>query len=432
MKNEQRPRTRLNSWIWPVLVGILVLLQLAFPYRGWLMLLVGLGGAWGIAAFWVRKLRDHLHLVREMRYGWAQVGDILEERFEVTNDTWLPALWVELEDHSTIPGYQVSRATGVEAGSHNSWKTQQVCSQRGLFNLGPTTLITGDPFGIYTLSIHDPATATLLVTPPVLPLPSIQVASGGRAGEGRTTRGGIERTVSISGTRDYLPSDSLHLIHWPTTAKHDKLHVKTFDSTPASDWWIVLDLDVQVQIGQGARSTEETGVILAASLADRGIKSGIGVGLVASSHEPVWISPRQGDYQRWEILQSLAKVHPGSVPLKELLERSQHSFHSQTSLIIITSAVEGLWLEPLITLVNRGVVPTVLLLDPASFGGSSSAHRPAGHLTDMEIASFVITPEILEQSPLLEKGNTWEWRMLPTGKAVPIHKPSDFSWKSLA
>jgi len=358
MSDEQRPKVRLNSWIWPVLVGMLVLLQLAFPYRGWLMLLVGLGGAWGIAAYWVRMLRDHLHLVREMRYGWAQVGDILEERFEITNDAWLPALWVELEDHSTIPEYQVSRATGVEADSHNGWKTQQICSQRGLFNLGPTTLITGDPFGIYTLSIHDPATATLLVTPPVLPLPSIQVASGGRVGEGRSTRGGIERTVNISGIRNYLPGDSLHLIHWPTTVKHDKLYVKTFDSTPASDWWIVLDLDKKVQIGQGMRSTEETGVVLAASLADRGLKNGIGVGLASNSHEPVWIPPRQGDYQRWEILQTLARVQPGSVTLRDLLERTQQSFHAQASLVVITSSIEdfgsnrwsplsaGVWCQP--------------------------------------------------------------------------------------
>jgi uncharacterized protein (DUF58 family) len=433
MNDRVKHRITLNSWIWPGLVITLALLQLAFPYRGWLMLLVGLGGAWGIGLYWVHRLKAGLRMKREMRYGWAQVGDILEERFELTNDTWLPVIWVEVADHSNIPGYKVSQATGVEANSSNAWKTQQTCSQRGLFTLGPTTLSTGDPFGIYSLWIEDPASATLLVTPPVLPLPSIQVASGGRAGEGRTARGGIEQTVRLSGTRDYLPGDSMRRIHWPTTARQNKLFVKTFESAPASDWWIILDLEDRIQIGHGMRSTEETGVVLAASLADRGIKNGIGVGLVASSQDPVWIPPRQGDHQRWEILQTLARMHPGSLPLEQVLERTQPTIRYQSSLILITPAVDARWVEPLMTLVHRGVVPTVLLLDPVSFGGSERAEKLLAVLSDLEIASYSITPDLLEQSkPMGDLGNAWEWRVLPTGKAVPIHKPGDFSWKSLS
>jgi hypothetical protein len=44
------------------------------------------------------------------------------------------------------------------------------------------------------------------------------------------------------------------------------------DGAPASDWWIVLDVDSKVQAGQGWENTTELGIILAASLADRGIK----------------------------------------------------------------------------------------------------------------------------------------------------------------
>src|SRR3712207_8713224 len=49
----------------------------------------------------------------------------------------LPALWVEVEDHTTMPDYNVSRVTGVSGQSENRWKTQGVCTRRGLYMLGP-------------------------------------------------------------------------------------------------------------------------------------------------------------------------------------------------------------------------------------------------------------------------------------------------------
>ena len=69
---------RLNTRLLPALVGLLLVLHLAVPYRGWLVLLVGLGGAWLVSYVWARSLARGLGLVREMRFGWAQVGDRLE------------------------------------------------------------------------------------------------------------------------------------------------------------------------------------------------------------------------------------------------------------------------------------------------------------------------------------------------------------------
>ena len=86
-------------------------------------LLVGLGGAWLLAYFWARSLARNLGLVREMRYGWAQVGDRLEERFTVINHSKFPATWVEVQDLSNLPGYRVSQATSVSGKSTSQWLT---------------------------------------------------------------------------------------------------------------------------------------------------------------------------------------------------------------------------------------------------------------------------------------------------------------------
>jgi len=424
---------KLNTRLLPALVGVLLILQLVAPYRGWLILLVGLGGGWLVSYLWARSLLRGLRLVREMRFGWAQVGDRLEERFTLLNQGLAPALWVEVVDRSTLPEYLASRVTGVGSNSSTRWHTQGVCVRRGLYTLGPTSLQTGDPLGLYRVTIHYSDSANLMVTPPVLPLPSIEVAPGGRAGEGRPRANAPERTVSAAGVRDYVPGDSLRSIHWPTSAHHDSLFVRLLDGTPAGDWWIFLDLNQAVQVGQGSASTEEHAVILSASLADRGLRLGREVGLVAQGEDLVWLPPRAGDAQRWAILRALALVDVGSRPLAELLTHARPRFGERTSLVVITADGAGDWVKALWTPLCLGVVPTVLLLDPVSFGGAGGVGGALAALSDLGIARYVITRDLLDRPEARpgEQGH-WEWRVSPLGRAVTLRRPRDLAWKGLS
>ncbi|MGE5265294.1 MAG: DUF58 domain-containing protein, partial [Acidobacteriota bacterium] len=240
------PRLKLNQPLLPVFIILLFILQLLVPSQGWMMLLVALGGTWLIAFLWARALARHLSLVREMRFGWAQVGDSVEERFTLVNTHWLPALWVEIRDRSTLPGHAASRATGVGGDSENRWTIKSTCTRRGVFTLGPTTVHTGDPFGLYSITFDYTATSNMMVMPPVVPLPDIQVAAGRRSGEGRRRAHALEPTVNAAGVRDYAPGDPWARIHWPTSAHRDSLFVRRFESNPSADWWILLDLDPRV------------------------------------------------------------------------------------------------------------------------------------------------------------------------------------------
>ncbi len=433
MKSTPQARLQLNTRLLSALVGLLLILQVVAPDRVWMVLLVGLGGAWLIGYLWARSLMRGLRLTREMRFGWAQVGDRLEERFTLSHQGWLPGLWVEVVDHTTLPEYRVSRVTGVGSRSHTRWHTQGVCSRRGLFTLGPTSLRSGDPLGLYTVSLEYPDSASLLVTPPILPLPTIEVAPGGRSGEGRPRVDAPERTVSAAGVRPYVRSDSLRWIHWRTSARHDSLFVRILDGTPAGDWWIFLDLDREVQAGQGQASTEEHGVILAASLADRGLRMGRSVGLVAYGDGLVWMAPQGGDGQRWAILRALSLVRPGTCSLAGLLARAHPRFGERTSLIIITPAADSEWIKSLWPLLRRGAIPTVLLLDPASFGGDGNVSGLSALLSDLGITFYVIPRELLDR-PEARPGQTghWEWRVSPLGRAVAVRRPRDLTWKALS
>ncbi len=433
---RQQAHIRLNSYLLPALTGLVLLMQLIEPYKGWMMLLVSLASVWLVSYLWVRGLAQHLRLTREMRFGWAQVGDQLEERFSLRNDFWLPALWVEIHDGSNLPGYSASRAIGIEAQSSNTWRIHGMCTRRGIFTLGPTRFTTGDPFGIYNLTLDNPASTTLTVMPPIVPLPPIEVAPGGKTGEGRPRRDAPERTVSAATVRAYSPGDSLHLIHWRTTARLGSPFVRILDGTPAGDWWIFLDMDRQVQAGEGWDSTVEHGVILAASLVDRGMRLRRAVGLVSNGSELVWLPPQEGkggSAGRGEMMQALALLSPGGFSLGDLLERTRPAIGARSSLVIITPNCKSDWIEALIPMLWRGIVATVLLLDPVSFGSAQADQSGMHTLAQLGVNRYLITRDVLNR-PEAHPGQAgqWEWRVLPTGRAVPIRQPSNSSWKPLS
>jgi uncharacterized protein (DUF58 family) len=424
---------RLRTAILPVLVAVLGLLQLAVPHKVWAVLLVGFAGAWLVAWLWARSLSRNLNLVREVRFGWAQVGDLLEERFSLTNKGRVPGIWVEMQDRSTMPSYNHSYVTGVGMMSDTHWQTQGECKRRGVYTLGPTSIVSGDPFGIYSVEKHYPAYSTMVVMPPVLPLPMIEVAPGGRAGEGIPRADAPERTVDAASVRDYQPGDSLRWIHWKTSARKGSLYVRLFDGAPVGDWWIFLDLDSSCQVGREENSTIEHAVVLAASLASRAMTEGRTLGLVAQAGESLfWMPPREGAAQFWDILRALAVVTPGSHPLGDMLNQMHPREGAHSSLILITPEVEGRWVKALLPLAQRGLRPTVLLLDPASYGGEGSAEGLSRVLADLEITRYVIQRDFLDR-PELHPGiqHRLKWQVTPLGRVILSGPARDMSWKTL-
>ena len=110
MSDYERPirSLRLGSRVIPLLTLIVLLVQLFFPHKGWMILFSGLGTAWLVSYLWARSLKDGLRLERQMRFGWMSVGDQLQERIIVANDGWVPGLWVRIIDQSDMHDYTIS------------------------------------------------------------------------------------------------------------------------------------------------------------------------------------------------------------------------------------------------------------------------------------------------------------------------------------
>jgi len=84
--NHNNPTIKMNSWLLPSLAIVTLITDVLTPYKGWRILTVALAGAWLVSYLWVRSLAKGLELLREMRFGWAQVGDRLVERFTLRNE----------------------------------------------------------------------------------------------------------------------------------------------------------------------------------------------------------------------------------------------------------------------------------------------------------------------------------------------------------
>jgi uncharacterized protein (DUF58 family) len=416
---------KLKNKFFPFAVVLILIQQLIYPHKIWAILFVGLGGACLLGFFWARSLMKNISFHREMHYGWAKVGDHLRENFKLTNDSRLPAIWVTLLDYSNFPGYQVNTARYVEGQSVKRWIKGSVCYSRGYYNFGPTELETGDPFGLFSVRLYYPEKRSMLVTPPVIPLPAIEIATGDRIGEGSARAYAPEQTVTAAGVREYIPGDNLHAIHWLTSARRDDLFVRIFDQTPSSDWWIFLDMDEAVQIGEGQSATEEYSIILAASIANRGLWSGRAVGLIAHGDEHIWLPPQHGSGQRWEILHSLATIGRGDISLPTLLANTQRALGRSTSTIIITPSVDIEWLSGLAVLMQRDISVTVLLLDPQTFGGEGSTRPILSKLAAWGANAYRITPDIYEL-PMIH--DYFIWHKTIQGRSSSRFTYSDLDW----
>jgi uncharacterized protein (DUF58 family) len=202
----------------------------------------------------------------------------------------------------------------------------------------------------------------------------------------------------------------------------------------------VLDLDQAVQVGEGQESTEEYGIILAASLADRTLRQNRAVGLVAHGSEFVFVPLGRGRGQLWHILRSLAAVRAGGTRrLADVLSSIEQNLGQNTTVLVITPSCEPDWPDALLPLTRRGIVPTVVLLDPASFTIETGAPRGRAH----DLRAQIIRAETMRHR-LIEAGMTthlvpqgypfryvtqperrghWEFKVTPMGRAIVVQRP---------
>ena len=365
---------------------------------------------WALAWYALKQI----DVQRSSREARQQVGQIFEERFKVTNRSRLGKLWIEVRDESSLNPQKSSKVLSwVNGHRYRSYGVFTMLTQRGHFNLGPTVLRSGDPFGMFMVERSIASAHELLVLPYTVKLLSFPFPPGALMG-GRVVRRKTQIvTPYAAGVREYAPGDSLSRIHWKSTARRHHLMVKEFDQDSQSVVWVLLDACqtinyriADVKSGKESQniwlweqrntfrlpsSAFEYGVSAAASISSYFIHIGQAVGFASAGQVFTSLTSERGERQLGKIMEILALLRcEGNLPLLGLINSQTAGLPRGSTVVVITAAMNQGTLLAAEELLFRNMRPVFVLLQPDSFGGTEPVDQVVFTLLERGVPVLVL------------------------------------------
>lgn len=362
-------------------------------------LLVVLGISW----VWSRVSLHRLGFSRSLSLDRVRAGEWISEELTLRNYALVPKLWVECRDHSSLPWYRAGRVVTLSSKGESRWVTQAQCRERGRFRLGPVSIRSGDPLGLFQIEKLLPATHELIVYPIALDVSDVPLPAANMSGGRSTNRNMAIAAHTISGLREYVPGDPLNQISWSATARRGQMMVKEFDPDPTSDVWVLVDLGGALdrqpvhwghssELLEGEPSpgflddAEETMIALAASIAERALNEGRKVGLLINREMPIRLEPDNSQRQWFRIFETLALATAfGERSLSEAIFADARKFSRTSGLVVVTASSSRDWVVAAQALVQRHVPVTAVVVE----GALDESARELGVLVEELAAAHV-------------------------------------------
>jgi hypothetical protein len=190
---------------------------------------------------------------------------------------------------------------GIGAGGSRAYTYQLGSDTRGRYTIGPLRVRVADSFGLVSITRAFTSTSALTITPRIIPLARPPLG-GHWLGDSEHGR----RSIATSGEDDVAPrayrtGDSLHRVHWRSTARYGELMVRREEQY----WRNTASLFLDTRRSAYSTPMFELAVTAAAS---------IGVHLAGEGFEARFITsegevPRQGTF-RDTLLDTLAVLRP--------------------------------------------------------------------------------------------------------------------------
>ncbi len=323
-----------------------------------------------------RKFCNHIFL-----------GEKVEIMLQFRNTGWLPVPWLKIQDDlpvglSSSPFFSAVTSLGSKDKAAFSYVLEG--SKRGLYQIGPLLISTGDILGLNKAQYAQRPNQTLTVYPKIIALRSVTIPSLSPQGTLRYHRPIFEDPTRIFSKREYVPGDSLRRVDWKATAVTGQMQVRVFEPTIALECLIVLDLNTRDYPYRSQIDSTELAIVIAASLAAWISAKKQSIGLMVNGKDPLAddgkpqsIPARKGQAHLMRILEILARAEmTETTDLSNFIQHERVRLAWGTSLIVITGQVNAALLDELYLARRAGLEVLVILAGRVGYA-EDIIHRAA-------------------------------------------------------
>jgi uncharacterized protein (DUF58 family) len=363
--------------IWVILAAATVIAGLIAENA----LVVALGALIGVACYaamlWARYSLHRVKYERVVPEDHAFPGETVAVDLRVSNRKPLPLPWIDVRERfpsDMIPaGEDEFRLAGRADVVQTDWRTsvggdQRVtrgydlqCPDRGLYEVGPTRLRSGDLFGLFSEERVEDRLTPIVVYPRTVEIDDLGLPARRPFGERPRGLRVFEDPSRVAGVRDYRPGDSLRRIDWNATARLGRLQARVYDPSSSQHLLICLNTQTIIPAWKGyIAEVLERSITVAASIARDAYERRYSVGLIANGSFPesdraIRIAPGRRPEQFIRILEALAVISPFVLgPLSAMLDREEHRLVHGTTIAVITGVMTDELAATLIRLRSRG------------------------------------------------------------------------------
>jgi uncharacterized protein (DUF58 family) len=349
-----------------------------------------------VAAFVIRRSGHDVDVKRSIAPARAHAGQPVSVDLEIANRGRTKTPLLLLEDN--LPWELTGRARfavqGVEAEGVRNTSISVRPPRRGRYELGPLSISVLDPFGLVKRSFTAAGTSSFLVYPKVEPL-----AMPRDRGEQRSLAvSALRQPTGARGEdfytlREYVEGDDLRKVHWPATARIDKVMIRQ-EETPWHTRATVLLDDRSGSTGGGV--VFDRAVEVTASVCDLYARSGYTFRLTAG-HEQGIAAARGSDHLHrcMDLLATIEARPPGEPdPFLVRLAELEGGGSAEGTLIVVAGRLSPGEAAMLARCRRRFKQIVVTLLPEHRFTQGSTRARWEGERSAREVVTLLARSSI--------------------------------------
>lgn len=392
-----------------VAIGALTLLSVLLRQELLLLISVLLWLVAGAAALWARYALVALTYRRHLGATRLYWGEETELRVEIVNAKPLPLPWLRIDD--AIPASLNMTSQQLEEDESGTmrrlvtvlslrWYERVIrryrirATQRGVWQLGPAQLRSGDIFGFDIRRLIDETPTTVLVFPRIVPVTALGLPARYPLGDLQTPRRVVEDPLRLMGVREYVQGDNFRHIHWKASARNQSLQTKLFDPSASQPIALFLNINTAEAFHEGYDLTlREFAITVAASLARHFWLEKKPVGLYSNTLIPgtlqhIRLRPRYHPEQLEQLLVAMAQINDirGRWPLEVLLQMEAASLPYGATVVVITAVLNQRLEQTLLDLRRREYAVVLLTL------GEAVWQRPSPNIQYHHLSAHLAVP----------------------------------------